>query len=444
MGFFSRKKEQKESRTDAFIHSQTYSGAIYPEWDTRKIAEEAYMQNLIAFRSIYMVAQAVSTVPWNVFKKDKDGDAVLLDSGDIFDLIKRPNPSQGFSGLMSDTTSYYLLQGNSYVERVKLQTGSEKGLPKELYSLRPDRMKIVTNSTSVIGYKYGEGVSAVTFDVDPITKQSDILHLKTFNPLDDFYGFPATMAAAGNIDNSNDALSWNRSMYKNGARPGNIITMERSMAPEQYTRFKEQMQDKYTGPKNAGKTMILDNLGEGKVSMQTYGWSPKEVDFLESNREDARRISMAYGVPAQLLGIPGDNTYSNMKEARQAFWEDTVLPLLTYLKDEFNNWMFNDNLEYIEFSAEGVPAFADKRNTHLKMIEASTVLTLNEKRKELGYESIEGGDAIFMNLSNVPLLGDDAVVDYEDSVEKEEEQAKEALKKLGVDEAEIDYYLGLK
>jgi len=58
----------------------------------------------------------------------------------------------------------------------------------------------------------------------------------------------------------------------------------------------------------------------GIVDVKPYSWSPKDIDFIEGGRETARRICIGLGVPPMLIGIPGDNTYSNYKEARAAFW----------------------------------------------------------------------------------------------------------------------------
>ena len=48
--------------------------------------------------------------------------------------------------------------------------------------------------------------------------------------------------------------------------------------------------------------------------------SPKDMDFIEAKHAAAREIALAFGVPPMLLGIPGDNTYSNYQEANRAFW----------------------------------------------------------------------------------------------------------------------------
>ena len=63
------------------------------------------------------------------------------------------------------------------------------------------------------------------------------------------------------------------------------------------------------------------------------------MDFLEAKNAAAREIALAFGVPPMLLGIPGDNTYSNFKEANAAFWRATVLPLTAKIAAALGNWL---------------------------------------------------------------------------------------------------------
>ena len=60
---------------------------------------------------------------------------------------------------------------------------------KELYSLRPDRFKFDLNTVNgrIERYIYENQGRKVSWDVDFLTGQSDILHLKNFNPLDDWW-----------------------------------------------------------------------------------------------------------------------------------------------------------------------------------------------------------------------------------------------------------------
>ena len=451
---FWKRLFRKESRTQAYIYNDGITGAVAPVMDFQKLAAEAYQQNLIAFRCINIIASAAGAIPWQQYRQGAEGEAPeVVEEGDIYNLLYRPNPGEGWSSLIQSIVSYYLLNGNAYVERVGLKTGGNAGIPKELYSLRPDRMKIVKGLRGPTGYEYGDGARKVVFEINP-AGQSDILHLKTFNPLDDYYGWAATMSAAGHIDNYNDGLSWNRGMMKNGARPGTLVTMERSMTQEQYDRFKESMESNYAGPKNAGKILLMDDLGEGKVGIQPWGWNPKELDFLESSREDARRIAFAYGVPAQLLGIPGDTTYANFQEARAVLWEDTIVPLLSWLRDELNNWLYPvGSTLWIDFDLNNVPALEIRREAKWKRVQDSDFLTINEKREAHGYEPIEGGDTIFMPMSMTPALGDVPEVEEEpeinpplteEVVEEEEEEARNRLLETGIPQEMLDAYVGLK
>ena len=50
---------------------------------------------------------------------------------------------------------------------------------------------------------------------------------------------------------------------------------------------------------------------------------------------------------------------------------------------------------------------AERRLSKRKAVEENTILTLNEKRDELGYEEIEGGDAVFNNTGTA-IAGPDA------------------------------------
>ena len=64
----------------------------------------------------------------------------------------------------------------------------------------------------------------------------------------------------------------------------------------------------------AGPAFLEDGLDWRSMSL-----SPADMDFLEARNSAAREIALALGVPLQLLGIPGDNTYANYKEANLAF-----------------------------------------------------------------------------------------------------------------------------
>ena len=75
--------------------------------------------------------------------------------------------------------------------------------------------------------------------------------------------------------------------------------------------------------------MLLD----GGLRWQEMSLSPKDMDFLEARHAASRDVAQAFGVPPQLLGIPGDNTYSNYQEARLALWDGKWRDMIRGLLD---------------------------------------------------------------------------------------------------------------
>ena len=59
------------------------------------------------------------------------------------------------------------------------------------------------------------------------------------------------------------------------------------------------------------------------------------MDCNESKVGAAREIALAFSAPPLLLGLPGDNTFSNYAEANRAFWRQTVLPLVARVQKSF-------------------------------------------------------------------------------------------------------------
>jgi len=135
------------------------------------------------------------------------------------------------------------------------------------------------------------------------------------------------------------------------------------------------------------------------------GLSPKDMDYISAKDTSARDIALAFGVPPMILGIPGDNTYANMKEARQALWEQTILPLLFKITSELNNWLLPQFEEGIVLSIneDVIPALAPRREAMWNRLENADFLTVNEKRAAVGYGPATNGDDVLIPANMLPL-----------------------------------------
>jgi len=106
------------------------------------------------------------------------------------------------------------------------------------------------------------------------------------SPLDDFWGMSPTEPAAVSVDSHNSSSMWNKKLTENEARPGAIFLFEKNLQDKQYDRLSKQITEHREGPQFAGKSMIV----EGGKDVKPYGFSPIEMDWLNSNKELARNI----------------------------------------------------------------------------------------------------------------------------------------------------------
>ncbi len=372
------------------FHSHAHAFMIpagQPVWmrrDYSKFADEGFRRNVIAYRAISMVASGAAQVNWKV-KQRKARREVVVDSHPILQLLKRPNPRQGGSELFETLYIHHLIAGNAFVHAI----GPKGEAPTELHVLRPDRVAIIPSANGIPkAYRYMVASKGYDIAVDAISGMSRLLHLKHIHPLDDWYGLSPMEAAAYSIDQHNQCAAWNQALLQHGARPTGALMVKAEhgqggqLSEVQYTRLKQQLDDQFSGAENAGRPLLL----EGGLEWKEMSHSPREMDFISIKHSSARDIALAFGVPPQLLGIPGDNTYANLKEARAALWEQTIIPLLKYTADELSNWlapMFDGSFR-ITYDADEIPTNSEKRDALWERVSAAAFLSDAEKRSLLG------------------------------------------------------------
>ena len=347
--------------------------------DYKAFANDAYIKNVVAHKAINLICRSASSVEIIVKGKGKATEDI------ISQLLRSPNPKESQTELFYSLYAYKLINGNAFL---LAGSSSKRSKPHELYCLRPDRIKLETNEHFVPNcYIYSTGRYNIKYKVDQVTGFSQILQLKNFHPLDDFHGLSSIEAAAYSIDQHNQAAAWNQSLLQNGARPSGAIVVNNKdsghrLTDEQFSRLKSMVNDVYSGTRNSGKPMVL----EGGLEWREMSLSPKDMDFIECKNSAARDIALAFGVPPQLLGIPGDNTYSNLKEARIAFWEQTVLPITQGVLEKIGNWlsqMFDQEIK-LSYSIDTIPVFAAQRESMWEKVKGADFLSNEEKKKLLG------------------------------------------------------------
>lgn len=343
--------------------------ASFTNPDFASLCREGYARNPIVYRCVRMIAEGCASVP-------------LAPSGG------------GVNGLPPDAAEalerfYAFLQvaGCAYLEAVLL--GDEI---VALRALRPDtvtaRLDIAGRLT---GYEAQTGQGRRLHPRDPLTGRCAIMALNLFDPLNEADGQSPLRAAAISVDLHNQGARWAKSLLDNSARPSGALVYKggagERLSREQIDSLKAELENGFTGPSRAGRPMVL----EGGLDWKTMGLSPSDMDFTQGRREAARDIALAFGVPPMLLGIPGDNTYSNYAEANRAFWRQTVIPLVGRTAQALSRWLsaFSDISIDLRPDLDAVTSLAPERAALWARLQSASFLSEAERRALAGLPPAE-------------------------------------------------------
>lgn len=361
---------QKAARPAArpLLH-RGHAGAPAGEWPRGYEAQvrDACLGNPVAQRAVRLVAESVAWAPVYAPGGTAAGAKAAA-------LATPP--------LLDSAAAHLLLHGNAFVQIV---AGAD-GAPAELFALRPERVTIEADGGGwPAAYVYRAGEVKTRLAARDALGRPALVHVRSMHPLDDHYGLGCLGAAAGAVAIHNAATRWNKALLDNAARPCGALTLgdgEEPLDSGQYERLSAELERFYAGAANAGRPLLL----EGGLRWQAMSLAPTDMDFVALKAAAARDIALAFGVPPMLLGLPGDSTYANYREANRALWRLTVLPLadrlLGALAAALGAWWPGLRLA---IDLDQVTALAEDRERLWAQVSAADFLTREEKREMLGF-----------------------------------------------------------
>ena len=337
-------------------------------FDYAREVAEAYLANPVAQRSVRIVAEGVGSAP------------VACDDARLAKLLAK---SCGSQPLLEVLAAQLALHGNAYIQLVK----DGAGVPVELFPLRPERVQVVAGEDGwPTAYRYVLADRTLTIALEDEHGWPNIIHLRGFHPTDDHYGAGCLAAAAPAVAVHNAASEWNRALLANAARPSGALVYDGedggALSAEQFDRLKSELQNAFQGHGNAGRPMLL----EGGLDWKAMSLSPADMDFATLKAAAARDIALAFGVPPMLLGLPGDNTYANYREANRALWRLTLLPLAGKILAGLHAGLADWFAEAPQIDVDRVPALAEDREKLWAQVSSADFLSTAEKRAMLGLE----------------------------------------------------------
>ncbi len=366
---------------------QGLAAAFNPSWTPLTYAEY-YARSALVYSAIKLRQDAIAAVPLRVYAphprhdRSRAAHQPVPDSHPAQKLLDYPNPFWTRGDLWRATETYLGLWGVAYwgIERDDL------GRPIELWPLRSDRVRVVPHPDHYLeGFVYvGKGRQLVPYAPD------DIVWIRYFNPLDEHAGLSPIAPLRLSADMGLDALRAGRASIANDSAPALVVETVDTPTDEEVREFYKRWETRFKGPKNARRPVLLG----GGMKASGLGFSPKDMEYVQTLRWSLEDVSRVYGIPKPMLGDVERITYSNYRTARRVFWEDTILPHLAFYQEAVNRMLRSnfpaDGLS-AKFDLTGITALRDSENDRAKRRKTyvdAGIMTPNEIREEMNLPPI--------------------------------------------------------
>ena len=385
------KKEEKSSNAIRSIMQRNSA-----TWSAREFvafATEGYRDNPTVRACIMAKQKAAIECP--IILVNEKGEAV--ENHQILALLNKPNPMQSWEKFLTQMIGSHDIAGEGDVLKIGI------GQSVELWPLRPDWLEITTFSMGLpVTCSY---TPSDTYEESTVKQYqfSELMIWAEYNPLFRWRGLSPLYSAAYSIDTLNEYAKSNKAMLENGMTPSGVLWTDSEVSDTSFNRLQEQFNGKYAGAKNSGKPMILD----GGLKWQGMSFTPREMEFVSGKRLSQLDVCQVLRVPPQIIGIEGSQTFANYEQARAAFYEDEVIPMVNGLLSELLGFLRKDfklpPTYKLIVDTDGITALEPRRAERNKVIDGLTSLKVDEKRAAMGYQSTEGGDVILVDSNKIPL-----------------------------------------
>ena len=303
-------------------------------------------------------------------------------------LLDSPNPFWSRADLWRATETYLGLWGSAYwgLER------DAAGRVAEIWPLRPDRMRVVPDSER---YIKGFVVVGMGQQLIPYVPE-DVLWMRYFNPLEEHAGLSPIAPLRLSADMGLDALRANRNSLTNESTPGLFIETGDTPTDDEVKEFYDRWELRFKGVDKARRPVLLS----GGMKASNMGFSPKDMEYIQSLRWSLEDVARVYGVPKPMMGDLERISLANFQTARKVFWEDTIVPQLSFYRDALQQGLL-PNLGlgtaelFVEFDLGAVEALQESANDRASRLQGyvkAGVMTINEVRGELNLPPVEWGD----------------------------------------------------
>jgi HK97 family phage portal protein len=273
------------------------------------------------------ISSALASIPALVYQVNDNGRKEV-EKHPLRNLIRNGvNDSMGWPDFIEHWTASALLTGNGLAQIER----DRRGQVSTLRYIPWQWVSVVELTTGRLAYDVSDGKGKSWRLL-----QSEVLHLRdrTDNGL---VGRSRLSRAANTVAAITASNDFAREFLINGAQPSGVIKSPAILSLEQIKNIKAQFQERYSGAKNAGRTLVLDNGLDWSAAQV----SPEDAELLETRKFGVEEICRLFQVPPPLVQDYSHNTFTNSETAGRLFAMFCLTPWARKIEAEFCRSLFS-------------------------------------------------------------------------------------------------------
>lgn len=413
------------------------NGQIVIDYDKGKYVD-AYNQNADIYAIVSFLARKAASIPLYVYKK-KTGtkskvalkryqqltkgiknsgayERALVERKSAYDenaidessalakLIQNPNPNQSQDMFLENLFGYRFLSGEGFVWGNA--GGIENGKYSELFILPSQYMELVTDPNDLYGYL---GWILSVGGMNTRLMKSDVINWHSWNPnfdtqtRDHLRGVSPIRAAWNLYLMGKEGQKAAAQLYKNGGAKGALVPKaDLNISIEQASQMQMALTNRINGNDNAGNVAMLQK----SFDYLNFGMNASELQIIQAMQYSLEQWCRVFSMPSILMS-PENSSYNNYDNALKDLVTNTIVPMLSQLRDELNEWLvprMGDTSLFIDFDISALPEMQKDMERLVNSLSRADWLTMDEKRIAMGYEPKMGAyDYSYVSQGLIPI-----------------------------------------
>jgi HK97 family phage portal protein len=403
--FLKRKEEPKQPEEERGLFDGL--GLTYSTMSS--YANTKAMRLATAFACTNIISNAVALLPIKVKKYD-NGKMVDIEHPLKKVLNLTPNQKYNHFNLFKLLIESVILNGNGYlyIER------DERLNVKALQLIDPAFVEPVPQGDGTVKYI----VAGMDSAVDSINMIHIYQHCDTM-----FNGISLLKYAINTLNAAWDTEDQSNKFYKRGAGLLGVLKAAAPLTDAQKSQIAQSWEKSISRTSGGGVAILPQGLDFQAISV-----NPEDAQLLEARQYSVIDICRFFNVSPLKVFDYNHLSYNSLEQVSLSFLQDTILPYVQLLEDEFNKKLFKPSevgKYYTDFDFTQMLQ-ADKKSEveYYRALVTNGILSLNEVRDRLGFAPVDDdyADKHWMQISYAPI---DAIAEGKYIKGKDQEQVQD-------------------